>query len=494
MASETLECPFCGYETDDAYIISLHVEELHTDDSPFQVRDVSSSAPLPSQHRQAPSTCHASIQESQGGWVQCPHEDCGEEVLLEEVNEHLDLHVAEKISSEDDSSITRSSMASSSSSQHSIAQDYYYSAGNQHALLKQYKTPLPTNEKATLKRSVEGVGFSPKTKNRIPQGRPPGATDARLGKAELGPFAYESHMPAWLHRQLSTGGKRTVVTRIGRDGRLVRDRTVENEVPGLLPVLARLIDHDESVQRAYFCHPVVRHVSKLPREGGFCGYRNMQMLLSYLLDAQAPGWEHFADSAAAPGEVPGVLELQDRIEAAWDAGICELGRVQTGGIRGTRKYIGTPEVAALLGRAEIEFRTRSFHDDVQGKSAVQQLVEYAEQYFEVGATGSDGKLRKTLRPPIYLQRPGHSLTIVGFEVRKDGSRSLLVFDPMYVVSKEMQRVRDRATRLPRSVSALLRMYRRSQESLGRYRDFETVEYVFLDRISRWKLKVGAKGG
>lgn len=32
------------------------------------------------------------------------------------------------------------------------------------------------------------------------------------------------------------------------------------------------------------------------------------------------------------------------IEDAWDAGINLEGRIETGGIRGTRKYIGTPEV------------------------------------------------------------------------------------------------------------------------------------------------------
>ncbi len=32
------------------------------------------------------------------------------------------------------------------------------------------------------------------------------------------------------------------------------------------------------------------------------------------------------------------------IESAWDKGINDTGRIETGGIRGTRKYIGTPEV------------------------------------------------------------------------------------------------------------------------------------------------------
>ena len=32
------------------------------------------------------------------------------------------------------------------------------------------------------------------------------------------------------------------------------------------------------------------------------------------------------------------------IEQAWDMGFNSSGRIETGGIKGTRKYIGTPEV------------------------------------------------------------------------------------------------------------------------------------------------------
>lgn len=40
-----------------------------------------------------------------------------------------------------------------------------------------------------------------------------------------------------------------------------------------------------------------------------------------------------------------VLELQDMIERAWDMGFNSHGRIATGGIRGTRKHIGTSEVS-----------------------------------------------------------------------------------------------------------------------------------------------------
>jgi len=79
--------------------------------------------------------------------------------------------------------------------------------------------------------------------------------------------------------------------------------------------------------------------------GGFCGYRNIQMISSYIIAAEYHGHEVFE------GKIPTIFEIQDHIENAWDNGINANGRVETGGIRGTRKYIGTPDVrlaSALL--------------------------------------------------------------------------------------------------------------------------------------------------
>ncbi len=72
--------------------------------------------------------------------------------------------------------------------------------------------------------------------------------------------------------------------------------------------------------------------------GGFCGYRNIQMLISYMNGVR------FTGSATFRGNIPSIFSLQDYIENAWDLGINAQGRVETGGVRGTRKYIGTPEV------------------------------------------------------------------------------------------------------------------------------------------------------
>lgn len=63
------------------------------------------------------------------------------------------------------------------------------------------------------------------------------------------------------------------------------------------------------------------------------------MLCSYIIGAESQGSECFDK------KIPSIFQIQDYIENAWDQGINSTGRIETGGIRGTRKYIGTPDVS-----------------------------------------------------------------------------------------------------------------------------------------------------
>ena len=65
------------------------------------------------------------------------------------------------------------------------------------------------------------------------------------------------------------------------------------------------------------------------------------MLVSYIQGAGGVGCERFDKN-------PSIRRLQELIEDAWDRGINEEARAETGGIIGTRKYIGTPEVLTGL--------------------------------------------------------------------------------------------------------------------------------------------------
>jgi hypothetical protein len=68
------------------------------------------------------------------------------------------------------------------------------------------------------------------------------------------------------------------------------------------------------------------------------------MMVSYINGVESQGCHHFG------GKLPTIFQIQDFIEHAWDLGINAQGRLETGGIRGTRKYIGTPEVSRELGK------------------------------------------------------------------------------------------------------------------------------------------------
>jgi hypothetical protein len=142
-----------------------------------------------------------------------------------------------------------------------------------------------------------------------------------LQKAELGWHAFEERMPTRLRVELEK-----------------ENRTTEGRSERVIEVLGRLCDQDESVEAAYLCHPAVQLITKTPKEGNLCGYRNIQMVISYIASAKVQESPQFANG------VPSVLRLQDLIEDAWDKGVNREGRFETGGIRGTRKYIGTPEV------------------------------------------------------------------------------------------------------------------------------------------------------
>lgn len=121
--------------------------------------------------------------------------------------------------------------------------------------------------------------------------------------------------------------------------RLENDSAIQmTKTARVIKTLGRLCDQDTSVEAAYLCHPAVQPITKSKDEGNLCGYRNIQMMMSYVIGAEVQGYEHFCNG------LPSILELQDMIEVAWDKGINSEGRVETGGIRGTRKYIGTPEV------------------------------------------------------------------------------------------------------------------------------------------------------
>lgn len=149
-------------------------------------------------------------------------------------------------------------------------------------------------------------------------------------------------MPSWLVKILEKDGELKRVKRLDAQGKLKTVDFAPNHADNILPVIAQLLEQSRGTRSAYLCHPSVLHVSKLWREGGFCGYRNIQMMASFIIRTKSQGYPIF------DGCIPTIFQIQEFIENAWDAGINSQGRIETGGVRGTRRYIGTPEAQAMF--------------------------------------------------------------------------------------------------------------------------------------------------
>lgn len=460
---EVLTCPFCDYKETNDYQMLLHVEVFHSEngDSPFAVKDEREAAKQAQQTLQETPDDSGRSTPSPIEFVQCPYH-CGEQVAANDLQFHTDFHLAEDMANHDAAVIDVSN---------NFSTDISTAIRNHDQVLSEVQTPLKEKRWMTSLKDMFSTPrlslISPKRATRAEVG-----VVRRLGVAELGPFAHEKRMPNWLIRLLEDGAKVTVTNRIGHDGRLIKVETISNETPNLIPVLARLSFLDRKIARAFYCNPFIRHVAKLDKEGGFCGYRNIQMLISYIRDAQAPGHEHFDHK-----RLPSILKLQDMIECAWDAGYNSSGRTETGGIRLTRKYIGTPEAQALLLSLGLSAEAVAFTSKSKDE-AYTSMIEAICNHFDDGTeTANPDKVIITDKPPLFFQHQGHSMTVVGVEIDVKHQANLVVFDPMYKPARQLKdlALNNKLTFTTFTPEKLLRAHRRDEKYLGRYKAFEMIK-------------------
>lgn len=408
--------------------------------------------------------------ETDVAYVECPLEGCNEILVREELEYHLELHSDEieedtapsllptsspvsrppQVSSDeagsDDARRTRSAKRRRSSPSRDDSLYSEEAANDRHKkAIFAWKKILhwPKKRKSEVSDSTTISSTSGNASVSISAKDP-----KKLGKAELGRFAHENQMPEWLVNMLKTNGQV-----VGHD---------------VIPVLEQLLQQSASTEYAYLCDPSVQHVSKLRREGGFCGYRNIQMMCSYILATSYTGTHNNFG-----GEIPSIFDIQEFIEAAWDRGINKQGRVETGGVRGTRKYIGTPEAQAMLLHLDVPCEAQGFKNKKEALRAETSMLVNVERYFQQGIFDPGDKVRSTTLPPIYFQHAGHSMTIIGIEKKADGKANLLVFDPMF---HDAQVITQRVGRKfkYKHADSVLNAYRRGHKYLKRYREFETL--------------------
>jgi hypothetical protein len=99
-----------------------------------------------------------------------------------------------------------------------------------------------------------------------------------------------------------------------------------------------------------------------------------------------------------------------------------------------------------------------------------------ERYFARAAASDGSNVNKTLLPPIYLQQPGHSISVIGFERHLNGSCNLVVFDPMYHTSPAMHKLLGRKN-IRTARPEVLHAYRRGVGKLRKYAAYEILMYA-----------------
>lgn len=482
---DALFCPFCPFSDPSPYFLSQHVESIHpeADEPPFVARHFLEKDNVEKEGRRETATAQDAPSQD---YIEC---ECGEAVFLTEFDDHVQLHTAESADMAVGSNQMPEGLTLSPPEQqltwpatalplhpldlntlpaaHKARKPPNHGHEAKSPKLKHVSRSNISKEHPTVKGWIDLLSSSTASSARTKNHNANQKDVRRLGKAELGPYAHEEQMPAWLYRQLERGAKVSTVNQIGPSGSLVRLEVVANETRGILPVLAQLCEQDPTLSKVFLCHPGVQHVFKMPKEGGFCGYRNIQMMLSFIQATKSQGHEYF------PSRVPSILDLQELIESAWDRGINTAGKIETGGIRGTRKYIGTPEAQTLLLSLGINCEASAFNDR-NNPPAFRKVYQDAENYFVDRTPFSTEKVSRTSIPPIYFQHQGHSLTIVGLEIRKSGSRNLLVFDPSFKPSPGIQRLIGSKFRAV-TPEKLLKAYRRGDSYLSKHSSFEILK-------------------
>ncbi|GAA5812056.1 hypothetical protein MFLAVUS_005505 [Mucor flavus] len=180
---------------------------------------------------------------------------------------------------------------------------------------------------------------------------------------------------------------------------------------------------------AYLCSATTDQLSTGFMDLGWgCGYRNCQMLMSFLE-------QEIQDGEPLIKKVLDISGIQFLIEKAWKEGFDSLGAAQLEHhVFKTRKWIGTTEVYTLFTYLGIRSTIIDFHQPGPEKLH-KDMFDWIQYYFTTNTTATttttttSSSVYITNKPPLYLQHQGHSRTVIGIELLKSGKRNLIMFDP-----------------------------------------------------------------
>ncbi|KAH9001470.1 DUF1671-domain-containing protein [Lactarius akahatsu] len=222
-----------------------------------------------------------------------------------------------------------------------------------------------------------------------------------------------------------------------------------NHTPDLIPLLRKtLLDSVQkgATRRAVLGYERAVHIYHEIWDAGWgCGYRNFMMLCAALMDQPTQAAYSSLLSAHTP---PSVNSLKVLIEEAWKHGFDPEGAEGLKGeLVGHKKWIGTAELYVAFTYRGIPCHIADF-DTPHRK--VGPLLDWIRRYFDANSRDHQASPQEwwrgatpvvvTDRMPLILQYQGHSRTVIGYEITRDGTTNLLVFDP----SVHMRQLRDMA--------------------------------------------------
>ncbi|KAG2076008.1 DUF1671-domain-containing protein [Suillus decipiens] len=212
----------------------------------------------------------------------------------------------------------------------------------------------------------------------------------------------------------------------------------DNYCPGLIPLLKHALKKSHTkgnTRRAVLCYESATHISveAFDRQWG-CGYRNFLMACAALMDQRVQSIYFALLDDPFP---PSVRNLQRWIEAAWKEGYDLEGAKDLRSLVDTNKWIGTAELYTAFTFRGVPSQLVDF-DLSKSEKGIQVMIDWIVQYFsppnQKQGTVTDilrgaSPVITTDKMPLVLQFNGHSQTIIGYEISRNGDTNLLVFDP-----------------------------------------------------------------
>ncbi|GJJ75532.1 zinc finger-containing ubiquitin peptidase 1 [Entomortierella parvispora] len=468
-------CPVClePFHGDLAAFESHVNAHFVGEDLPESRRDPTppSFTPLRQETRSSTGT-----QDTNAFMVQCDAEGCHEQVDIEKMAEHMDRHLAELLQGQG------SSLGMPPQGNKRLVDGA--EAGST-LPQKKSRSMLPElSDQATpslwqpFKKSGQTTmdGFMTKVKDRIANRSLlsiPDSSSLTLSASHLSPTVASNPQLTFLEDPL------TKRKHVGVEGMIEKTR-----------ILLELSKRQGFTNRAYLADPSVMFCQSDKTDRGWgCGYRNIQMMLSYVTAQQQKfrqqqeqeSWESFGTTTLAGStdedrsdghsldvEIPSIRDLQCQIEYAWSMGFDPVGARQLAHrVERTEKWIGTTEAYSVFCSMGIRSHIVDFHRPTGPDGTHPELFRVVYEYFlspdwtsleesianssassgrslssivlqhgnefERARAKEDGtkwsRIVQTKKPPLYMQHQGHSRTIVGIEVLDSGELNLLVFDP-----------------------------------------------------------------